>query len=131
MDYSYLTVFSPALPSVFALDYIPVDIFFVAFPAFWTPPELVMDSDKSSSASPAGKIRSCHCGRRTSSTHKDFHTVCVGCRGIDCDLGNCCIECKDVDDSTMTDYVRHKLSLRCKLQCKHRLKEPKVTAVVA
>ena len=35
-----------------------------------------MDSDLSSSASSAGKIRNCQCGTRTSSIKHDFHSVC-------------------------------------------------------
>ena len=47
-----------------------------------------------------------------SSLTRDFHTVCVDCHGVDCDLSNCCVECTDINDSVMTEYVRHKLSLR-------------------
>ena len=36
-----------------------------------------MDSDCSSSISPAGKIRSCSCGKRMCSLKFDFHSVCI------------------------------------------------------
>ena len=62
-----------------------------------------MDSDRSSSASPGGKVRSCSCRKRMSALKFDFHTVCADCRGVDCDLKTRCIECTDVDDSTMQD----------------------------
>ena len=42
----------------------------------------------------------------------DFHTVCTDCRGVECDLKTRCIECTDVDDSTVQDYVSHKLNLK-------------------
>ena len=63
-----------------------------------------MDSDGSSSASPAAKIRNCQCGRRMSSITRDFHSVCIECRGVNCDIDNRCIECTDVDDNAMTEY---------------------------
>ena len=46
----------------------------------------------------------------------DFHTVCVDCRGVDCDVTIRCIECPDVDDTRMTEHVSHRLGLkRCLL----------------
>ena len=49
-----------------------------------------------------------------------LHTVCIDCRGVDCDLNHCCVECNDTDDSTMTEYVRHKLTLQRKITFKHK-----------
>ena len=60
---------------------------------------------------------------------KAFHTVCIDGRGVDCDLDNHCVECTDIDDSTMTKCVRHKLSLRRKLKYKNKLKELKLSDV--
>ena len=57
-----------------------------------------------------------------SSLKFDLHTVCTDCRGIDCDLETRCIECTDVSDLVMQDYVSHKLSLKCKLLAKCKLK---------
>ena len=64
---------------------------------------------------------------------KDFHTVCIDCRGVDCDFDHRCMECTDIDNSTMTEYVHHKLTLRRKLLSKRKLKELKLAnvAVVA
>ena len=70
------------------------------------------------------------CGRRMSSITRDFHSVCIECRGVDCDIDNRCIECTDVDDNTMTEYVKHKLSLRFKLMSKRKLKDPLLSATV-
>ena len=75
-----------------------------------------MDSDHSSSASPAAAVRSCTRGKRMSTLRYDFHSVCVDCRGVDCDVQIRCIECTDVDDIKMTEYVSHRLGLkRCLL----------------
>ena len=52
----------------------------------------------------------------------DFHTVCVRCRGVDCDLTIRCIECTDVASDKMSEYVTHKLSLKKKLESKYKLK---------
>ena len=85
-----------------------------------------MDSDRSSSSSPAGKIRRCSCGKRMSCLKFDFHTVCSDCRGVDCDMQTRCIECTDVSEVIMQDYVSHKLSLKRKLlaKCKHKAPLP-------
>ena len=74
-----------------------------------------MDSDCSSLSSPASKICRCFCGKRMSSLKFDFHTVCIECRGVDCDLETRCIECTDISDVAISDYVNHKLSLKKKL----------------
>ena len=89
-----------------------------------------MNSDPSSSASPASKIRRCSCGKRMSCLKFDFHTVCSECRGVDCDLQTRCIECTDVDDVTMQDYVSHQLSLERKLLAKCKRKAPNLASVV-
>ena len=65
-----------------------------------------------------------------SSLFRDFHTVCIDCRGLDCDVDNRCIECTDVDDSAMTECVKDKLSLRHKLKSKHKLKDLLLSATV-
>ena len=78
----------------------------------------MMDFDRSSSSSPAGKIRRCSCGKRMSTTKYDFHTVCVLCRGMVCDLTIRCIECLDIDDDKMSLYLSHKISLKKKLESK-------------
>ena len=83
-----------------------------------------MDSDHSSSPSPAGKIYRCAYGKRMSSLKFDFHNVCTDCRGIDCGLEARCIQCTNVPDLVMQDYVSHKLSLKHKLLAKRKHKVP-------
>ena len=90
----------------------------------------IMDSDSASTPS-SGKIRRCSCGRRMSGLIHDFHTVCILCRGVDCDSDHRCPECTDVTDSVIAKYVAHKLSLQRKLQCKHNKKDPAPIAAVA
>ena len=60
----------------------------------------------------------------------DFHTVCTDYRGIDCDLETCCIDCANISDVTMSDYVSHKLSLKKKLLVKRKLKAPLLPPMV-
>ena len=88
-----------------------------------------MDSDQLS-ASPAGKIHNCQCGKRMSSIKCDFHPVCITCRGVDCDVNNYRNECTNVDDITMTEYVKHKFSLKHKLLSKRKLKDHLLSATV-
>ena len=83
-----------------------------------------------SSSSPAGKIRLCASGKRMSSLKFDFHTVCSDCRGLDCDLEMCCIECADISDVAMSEYVSHKFSLKCKHLAKRKFKAPLPPSVV-
>ena len=109
-------------------------IYFVCHPsglcsAFGFMLDYVMDSDNSSSALLAGKVCLCHCGKRMSSLTKDFHTICIDSRGVDFDVDHRCVERTDIDDSPITEYVRHKLTLRCKLKSKHKLKELKLSDV--
>ena len=59
-----------------------------------------------------------------SSLIHDFHSICVVCRGVDCDRDHRCPKCTDVADSVMTKYVAHKISLQHKLQSKHSKKDP-------
>ena len=82
----------------------------------------MMDSDRSSSSFPAGKIRTCLRGKRMSSTKYDFHTVCVVCRGLDCDMTVSCIECTDVSGDKMSRYLAHKVSLKSKLKSRQKQK---------
>ena len=79
-----------------------VSYLWISFAAFGILFDNVTDSDNSFSSSPVGKVHSCHCGKRMSSITKDFHTVCIDCRGVDCDLDNHCVECTDIDNSTLT-----------------------------
>ena len=60
----------------------------------------------------------------------DFHTVCVQCRVVHCDLTVHCIECTDIASDKMSKNVAHKLSLKKKLESKHKLKALSQSPVV-
>ena len=94
-----------------------------------------MDSYTAATTPPAEKIRRCSCGRRMSSLLHDSHSISVVCRGIDCDADHHCPECTDVDDSVMSKYVAHRISLQRKLQTKRSKKDtvpiPAVAVVAA
>ena len=60
----------------------------------------------------------------------DFHTVCVQCRGVDCDLTIRCIECTDVMNDQMSEYVAYKLNLKKKFESKRKLKTPSQSPVI-
>ena len=49
-----------------------------------------------------------------------------GVGGFDCDLDHHCMECNETDDSTVTWYVRHKLTPSHKMLAKHKPKELKL-----
>ena len=57
----------------------------------------------------------------------DFHAVCVHCGG---GLTVHCIECTDVASDRISEYVAHKLSLKKKLEPKHKLKAPSQSPVI-
>ena len=58
----------------------------------------------------------------------DFHSVCVSCRGIDCDLEHRCDECANIDDDAMTVYVRRRRLLLQKQHSKSKRKDPLLCA---
>ena len=72
----------------------------------WTPiiplARLLLHGLRSSATSRAEKNYNCQCGRRMSSLTSDFHSVCIVCRGVDCDIDRRCIECTDVNNNVMT-----------------------------
>ena len=90
----------------------------------------ILDSDNAATTPLAGKIRRCSCRRRMSSLAHDFHSICVVCRGVDCDTDLRCPKCKDVGDLVMTKYVTHKLSLQSESQSKRSKKDPVPAPVV-
>ena len=59
-----------------------------------------------------------------SSLKFDFHTVCIQCQGVDCDLETRCIEYTDISDVDMSDYINHKLNLKIKLLPTCKLEAP-------
>ena len=72
-------------------------------------------STGSSSDAPSDGRRTCaSCPRRMSTKTYDIHTVCVACRGRDCDFANRCEECVEWTDEEIGAYVKHRKRLRGK-----------------
>ena len=92
--------------------------------ASWTPTIL-----PAGSSSVAAKLRYCSCGKRMSTLTYDFHSVCVSCRGIDCDFEHRCDECANIADDDMTVYVRHRRSLLSEQHSKSKQKDLLLSAV--
>ena len=55
---------------------------------------------------------------------KDFHFICVECRGIDCNLTDRCDECIDIDASVINNYLEHCKQLLAKQKYKCKCKDP-------
>ena len=87
-----------------------------------------MGSSRLSSASLAGKVRSCFGGKRM--TFTQFVLTAGGWGGVECDLKSRCIECTGVDDSQMKDYVSRKLGLQRRLLAKRKHKTSSQTSKV-
>ena len=65
-------------------------------PGFKTPGALVPappSSDSSVEAPSDGRCKCIACPRRMSKKTADRHTLCINCRGFDCDINNRCEEC--------------------------------------
>ena len=52
----------------------------------------------------------------------DRHTICVTCRGSDCDIDHRCKECTEWPEEELLLYVKHRRSLKSKCS------EPKIQA---
>ena len=42
----------------------------------------------------------------------DRHTVCITCRGFDCDINNCCEECLEWSEDDIVAYAKYRKSLK-------------------
>ena len=63
-----------------------------------------------------------NCHRRMSAKTADRHTVCVVCRGYDCNLETRCKECIEWPDEEVRLYAKMRKSLKSKGSFKHRPK---------
>ena len=72
-------------------------------------------SSGSSSTDAATDRRTClTCHRWMSKKTFDRHTVCVVCRGSDCDLNHRCEECTEWPEEELLLYVKHRRTLKSK-----------------
>ena len=59
-----------------------------------------------------GRQKCSSCPRRMSKKSADRHTVCIACRGFDCDINNCCEECLEWSEDDIVAYAKYRKSLK-------------------
>ena len=70
---------------------------------------------ESSAETPSDGRRKCiACPRRMSKKAADRHTICINCRGFDCDLDNRCEECLEWSEEEVMKYAKYRKSLKSK-----------------
>ena len=76
-------------------------------------PPVPPSSSESSVETPADGRRKCRsCPRRMSKKSADRHTLCIACRGFDCDLNNRCEECLEWSEDEVIKYAKYRKSLK-------------------
>ena len=76
-------------------------------------PPVPPSSSESSVETPVDGRRKCSsCPRRMSKKSADRHTLCVSCRGFDCDLNNRCEECLEWSEEEVVKYAKYRKSLK-------------------
>ena len=78
--------------------------------------------DSSVEPPPDSRSKCVTCSRRMSAKTADRHTVCVVCRGYDCNLETRCEECIEWPDKEVRLYAKMRKSLKSKGSSKHRRK---------
>ena len=83
-------------------------------PGFLPPvPPAPPSSSESSIEDPSDGRRKCSsCPRRMSKKSADRHTICVQCRGFDCDVTSRCDECLDWSEEEISKYAKYRKSLK-------------------
>ena len=83
-------------------------------PGFMPPvPPVRPSSSESSVEAPVDGRRKCSsCSRRMSKKSADRHTVCVSCRGFDCDVDCRCDECLGWSEEEIIKYAKFRKSLK-------------------
>ena len=86
-------------------------------PGFKTPGALTPappSSYSSVESSSDGRRKCIACPRRMSKKTADCHTLCVNCRGFDCDIDNRCEECLEWPEEEVRLYAKYHKSLKSK-----------------
>ena len=86
-------------------------------PGFQSPGAPTPAPPSSGSSDTATEHRTCiTCHRWMSKTTFDRHTICVACRGSDCDIDHRCKECTEWPEAEeeLLLYVKHRRSLKSK-----------------
>ena len=83
-------------------------------PGFMPPvPPVRPSSSESSVEAPTDGRRKCSsCPRKMSKKSADRHTVCVSCRGFDCDVDCRCDECLEWSEEEIIKYAKYRKSLK-------------------
>ena len=76
------------------------------------PPAPPSSSESSIEAPTDGRRKCSSCPRRMSKKSADRHTICVQCRGFDCDLNSRCEECLDWSEEEISKYAKYRKSLK-------------------
>ena len=71
-------------------------------------------SDSSVEIPPEARRKCIACPRRMSIKTADRHTLCVSCRGFDCDLESRCEECIEWPEEEVKSYAKYRKSLKSK-----------------
>ena len=86
-------------------------------PGFKTPGALTPappSSDSSVEAPSDGRRKCIACPRRMSKKTADRHSLCVNCRGFDCDIDTRCEECLEWPEEEVRLYAKYRKSLKSK-----------------
>ena len=83
-------------------------------PGFTPPvPPVPPSSSESSVETPVDGRRKCSsCPRRMSKKSADRHTICISCRGFDCDINNRCEECLEWSEDDIIKCAKYRKSLK-------------------
>ena len=76
------------------------------------PPVRPSSSESSVEAPVDGRRKCSSCPRRMSKKSADRHTVCVSCRGFDCDVDCRCDECLGWSEEEIIKYAKYRKSLK-------------------
>ena len=84
------------------------------FKAPGAPPPAPPSSDSSVETPPDARRKCIACPRRMSKKTADCHTLCVNCRGFDCDINTRCEECLEWPEEEVKLYAKYRKSLKSK-----------------
>ena len=71
-------------------------------------------SDSSVDNPPEVRLKCIACPRRMSKKMADRHTLCISCRGFDCDVDSRCEECMEWPEEEVRLYAKYRKSLKSK-----------------
>ena len=81
-------------------------------------------SDSSVENPPEVRHKCVACPRRMSKKTADRHTLCVSCRGFDCDIDTRCKECLEWPEEEVRLYAKYRKSLKSKDSSKSKPSAP-------